>query len=92
MACTNLYASMMWVHAKENVTVGSARRPAVSVWSKETGPWLDKLTVPSVVTATTVLCSSEQCTFPTYSCVYQQFENEGEEERYVNVSLLFRIS
>jgi hypothetical protein len=35
MACTNLYISMMWVHAKENVTVGSARRPAVSIWSKE---------------------------------------------------------
>jgi hypothetical protein len=84
---------MMWVHAKENVTVGSARRPAVSgLESQQTGPWLDTLTVPSAVTTTTVLCSSKQCTFPTYSRLYQQFENEGEEDRYVNVSLLLRIS
>jgi len=39
MACTNLYISVMWVHAKENVTVGSAGRPAVSVWSKEPADW-----------------------------------------------------
>jgi hypothetical protein len=47
---------MMWVHAKENVTVGSARRPAVSGRKRQqTGPWPDTLTVPSAATTTTLL-------------------------------------
>jgi hypothetical protein len=40
MACTDLYISMMWVYAKQNASVKSARRQtAVSVGSSAPTDW-----------------------------------------------------